>query len=92
MNELKLCNVKKIELAEIDNVSGDIFNWSRRQIIITDMDGNKFTINLSSDFLNRELETEARKTLAPESIKAFIDAKSADLHNNLIVNFRNKKI
>tara|TARA_R100001082_G_C4334478_1_gene147204 strand:+ start:236 stop:481 length:246 start_codon:yes stop_codon:yes gene_type:complete len=81
MNKLEIHDIKNIELKEIDNSSSDIFNWSKRELVITNVKGDKFTVYLYSDFLDKRLEDET-----------FIDAKSADLHNDLVVKFRKKKI
>jgi len=91
MNTLEIRNIKTIEVTEISDVQSDLFNWSNRQVIITDKKGQEFTLKLYSDAVDKR--NQKINIMGEEKIdECMIYDISADLHNDLLINFRNKKI
>jgi len=79
MNTLEIRDIKTIKVEAIRDTEADLFNWSNREIIITDIKGQEFTLKLYSEFLDKRVqEKEDESAIKP---------MSKDLHKDLLINF-----
>ena len=62
-NELQLRDIAKVEITKIKTVAHNTYNWSQRRIIITGTDGSKFTIDLTSPLLEKDMKKFSKSNL-----------------------------
>ena len=63
MNELQLRNITKVEITKTETVAHETYNWSQRKIVITDTKGSEFTIDLTSQLLDKEMKKFSKSNL-----------------------------